>query len=222
MNEIFEPLIDTIEARTRDAVQSEMDELRGQMDDRHEEDERQEIISKRKASIRDNSLLFIDDELESCTGISMFKRVAQHEPAQLDIDDVDDEELMECATDDECWDDYRDHYTINFDDSDPDVTHLKAIVKMMINYETHRIIPYAKTHEISIWTVRDYLTKIENMGFNTCLFAEYKQVMDYVKDQAGFANSRTCQRVIYAGVRKGAICGRQIHRNGKCRYHLKR
>lgn len=218
MNEIFEPLIDSIESRTRDAVQSEMDELRGQMDDRREENKRQDIISGRKASIRDKCLLFIDDEPEIEIPMHLFKSVAQYEPAQLDIDDVDDDELMECSSEDEHWDDYRDHYTINFDSEDPDVVHLKAIFRMMINYQSSRIIPYAETHGISIWTMRDYLTKLENMGFDTYPFSDFKQIMDCVKA----VDSRTCQRVIYAGVRKGSICGRRIHRNGKCRYHSKR
>jgi len=61
MDEIFEPLIESVETRTRDAIQSEMDELRGQMSDRQQEIARQDIISERKASIIDKCLLFIDD-----------------------------------------------------------------------------------------------------------------------------------------------------------------
>jgi hypothetical protein len=218
MDEIFEPLIESVEARTRDAVQSEMDELRGQMDDRCEENERQDIISERRASIRDKCILFIDDEPQIEPPLSIFKSVAQYEPAWLDIDDADDDELMECDEDDERWDDYREHYTINFDSEDPDSTHLKAIFKMMLNYNTGQIIPYAETHGISIWTMRDYLTKLEDMGITTFIFRDFKQTLDCVKA----TDSRTCQRIIYAGVRKGSICARRIHRNGKCRYHLKR
>jgi len=150
--------------------------------------------------------------------MSLFKNVAKYEPAQFDIDDADDDELMECDADDERWDDYREHYTINFDSEDPDSTHLKAIFKMMLNYNNGQIIPYAETHGISIWTMRDYLTKLEDMGINTYLFRDFKQTLDCVKA----TDSRTCQHIIYAGVRKGSICGRRIHRNGKCRYHLKR
>lgn len=86
---------------------------------------------------------------------------------------------------------------------------------MMLNYQCAHIIPYAKSQGLSIWTMRDLLTKLEDMGIDTYRFNDFKKVVDYIKDN----EPRTCQRMIRAGARKGSICGRRIYRCGKCPYH---
>lgn len=59
MDELFEPLVSSIEERTRDAVEREIDEYRGQREERDEEAARQEIIDQRKAELEENFQVYL-------------------------------------------------------------------------------------------------------------------------------------------------------------------
>lgn len=59
MDQLFEPLITSIEERTRNSVEREIDEYRGQREDNDRESKRQEIIAQRKAELEEQYKIYI-------------------------------------------------------------------------------------------------------------------------------------------------------------------
>lgn len=59
MDELFEPLVSSIEERTRDAVEREIDEYRGQREEQDEDAARQSIIDQRKADLEEGFQVYL-------------------------------------------------------------------------------------------------------------------------------------------------------------------
>lgn len=223
IDEIFEPLIDSVESRARDAVQMELDELYGQIEDKKEQDLRDDLIASRRANIKDKSIIYVDSEPLYESNVQILWPPHRY---GVSVDDISDSELMLYDSDDSHWDDYRDQYYLDFEDktNERDAQHLNQIFKYISSYDEELIIPYMKQNDISTKQLMFYINKLVEMNVDT---HRIKIIIDMIKyfesqsqSQSQSQRHRQCQMIIRRGIRKGAVCGRSTHLSGKCRYHL--
>jgi hypothetical protein len=225
MDEIFEPLIDSFETRTRDAVIKEMDELQGQAEDRREEEQHIQLVQERRADILDLMILSINDDLVEYTDGWIMEQTGFS--SSWDLDNVDDDEILEYPVDDEHWDDYRTSYHLDFEDD----AHLLRIFRMLQNSDEDQIIPYMQAQRLDVWDIPSYIDKLQDKGVDTHRANTLVTYINQLRQLrvpvgagvgVGAAAAPVCQMVIKSGSRKGVICGRTVRGRGKCSYHFHR
>lgn len=115
MDELFKPLIDEFTQRHEIAVEQEHDEIMGQLEDRNEENERQEQADAILSELSENRRIVINGELETYTNYNWYtpKMRVQNDtdvieirtvPAAFAADELSYEELIDLSESDK--DDY--------------------------------------------------------------------------------------------------------------------
>lgn len=216
---IFEPLITSVETRTRDAVQHELDELRGQLDDQRDCVAVDTIVEERRADISESMNLYVNDVPCNIWSHYLPKGFQLHstpikyklDESTLDLDDVSEDELLSHDSKDPYWNEYKNtcHVTI----SDPILAQLYLMNGSCQSAKA--MLEYFKEHELTNQQVLTYTNALRDsgvyIGTNLCII---EQVLSMIHD-------KECQMTIRAGLRRGRLCGRKIRRNGKCTYHNK-
>ncbi len=210
-DEIFEPLITSIEDRTRFHVEKEIDELRGQLEDQDREEELDDIVSKRRAEISErfyvsNLDILVYSWFLPRRNTDKIEYTVVH--PQLDIDDVSDAEVLRYGPDNHHWNQYRRVYAITFIDQ-----YLSGIYKCITSYGN--LFTFIKDNDLSLDQITNYLRMLDATGI---IIGSEASVFLKV---ANFTHNYNCQLVIRKGIRKGMICGRTLYRQGKCRYHIR-
>jgi len=222
MDEIFEPLIDSIESRTRDAVQMEIDEMQGKADDNRKEYMRDIQIDERIANIVDKVKVYVNGDLSrKYTDPSVFKDTGYSSSCNY-IEDVNHDELLMYSSDDDHWDDYRKSYYVDFDAAATeaeDSQHLENIFNMLYNLNEEHIIPYMRKNSLDVNKIPYYINCLKDMGIDTYRTDYLINIIEQFRSEI---TNPVCQIVIKAGIRKGSICGRPIKERSCCLYHSKR
>lgn len=206
LDELFEPLVDMVETKAREAIEEELDELRGQQEDRLDEERREEILSNKRANINDKHIVIINGNRCLTENWNKPPNNIKMEYG-LDIDRVPESELLEYNSDDSYWDDYRDHYELHCDNK-----HMAEIYQMILKSKDHEIFKYLETNHLTVWDLDSYLETLSKSGVMVSFFNQFMKTIEMVKKE------RTCNVVIKAGKRNGMMCNR-ILRHGKCSYH---
>jgi hypothetical protein len=214
LDELFEPLITSIETRTRDAVEKEIDEYRGQKEDRDESEECADLVDERRSAICEKYVYHItnledDDEFMMNSNYSWYTPRINTDhikfrkiPGQ-DLSDVQDNDFLEIDPDDEFWDDYHTNVYITCS-----TAHLANIYRLRIQNSTQQLLSYVSKNGKDSWNVIvSDITMLKECG--VFVPNEYDIICQLHAILPNF-----CRSVLKSGKRKGNICGRI----GKCRH----
>lgn len=228
MDELFEPLVNTVEQRTYEAVQTELDELRGQLEDKKEEDARADLVSSRVSHITETKIIHSRSgvALDSESELDMYEThetrytwnlprhttediLVQETAPEADVYDLDDEDVMDYSTDDEHWDDYKSHVRITFSSK-----RLEDIYNFLERGRPiDEIVGYCLEHSISQHELVHYADQLQYSGMSV---GSLRGIIAYHRLY------KPCQIVMKGGARRGQICGRHVQRGGQCNYHRKK
>ncbi len=226
LDNIFKPLIDSVEKKTELAVRRELDEEAGRKTDRAEEDARQDIIDERRTEISERCHISVNGKITmfyNC--IEKFKLLSedcQQEgwqefvtdctilDAPLDLYDADDDDLIEHDEYDSHWDDYI---------PTAEVTVNKKYEQVVGAFDYSRITEFVKDNSLTPSQTVSLLKFMEKYGLSKYQY--------YVKPLISMARAwrqdditQKCPMVIKSGKRKHGICGRPVKRRKLCSYHV--
>jgi hypothetical protein len=238
IDEVFSPLIDSIEERTKQAVQHGIDEEQGRMQDMKDEYARMDLILHRKATLMGKCNLEVwsedgssvrsfaanEDAKDLVDGLLRAENNSWDmlvEPIQLsegaDLNEVEDDEFLLYDVDHHHWNQLLPVYTVV----------LKEPYCELIGYNRDGFLKYLREHpELGCDELKDL---IRNLNKYWLLRHTYflEGMLDFLNlglvGNGTTVIERRCQMVIRAGIRRGRLCDRPCQRGkNKCHYHVRR
>jgi hypothetical protein len=208
MDKLFDPLIDSIQTKTMTAINASLDEFRGELEDKYEEAEMDDILSKKRADILDENIITINGVRQRI--ISMYVphtntkniKIVHSEPSN--DNEITDDELLKYRQNDSYWSQYVESYEITITDE-----HLTYIYNCIVYYNRRSLVPYCLRENISYDELVGHITELQNSGV---FISDLDIILNISKLRKGY-----CQTVLKHGRRKGHVCG-QVD---VCRYHMR-
>lgn len=227
MDEVFTPLIDSIQEKTEKAINRMIDEEKGLQKDYEEREEKESLISSRRGTLSETVGKFVvvsedgshERSWEMCdnnfiNGLHRawkdgWEGILSYENVECGyLYDVDDNEFLSHDEDDFYWQDYLPEIRVTLKDPYHD----------LIGLTEEGFIDYLKRHQMTLEQIEKLIDPL-----NRYYLLKYTYYLNYALGIIGCINQKKCQMVIRRGSRQGRLCDRPcgVGKN-KCGYHIRK
>ena len=218
--DIIEPFVNLLEDMAKESVEKAIDEVRGEIEDKHREEEAQQQYHGVLASISEKCILEIDGN-KQVAEYDIIDRLQDDYDADrnivLEFEKTEPSEDLDVLTRCELFS----ISTRNVSDIEDFVPYVKVKLRepynSLINKDMKDVCTYIDNSDMTIEETIEFLQSLK-----------YYKILSYDYYTNGMIESyklmqkRRCEIVIKGGKRSGQICNRQAKRSRRCEYHFKK